>query len=1095
MTTIYQQFSPIVYNIDITYNKKLLRTLLDIPTSSYAQYTWSDLSLNTTYHWLMGISDGTSTTYSPVYNFTTVSHLYWWNPNWSYCKTLPITNANNSYQMKIVVGKIAGGNVTCEGHCLDNFSDIRFISFDNTTELSYWCENYTSGQQATFWVKTPSNVQIDQKINMYYGNPTAISNGNASATFLFFDDFPGTSLDAAKWMRYTTGTTNCSVSNGILILQSNSGSSNAQCIESNTNYNYGIQLTFKYYQGAPKWKGNLGLTTDHGTPVSVPTQNYSVIYVKGDYGESSNLTTQSYTTMQSVIHSSETSSVQYIGNLKIGQTQQKFIRNNTQLSTTTVTLPTKPYKIHIGEQSYTSSNYTLYVDYLFAHQYKDPEPIWDTPSAEQKQRFEIVSVSHYPNIVGFGFNVTIYADIIDDSGTMNSVKVNITYPDSGFGNFTMNKISWITYEKIFSDTWQSGQYNYTIWAQNTSGYTISSSQYHFNVSALANITVETTEDEYGSDEYVNLTDPPAVDLLYIVERNSTWDTYYDPVTNEYILKSYAEPVNYLDKNKQWQPINTTIEKTDMILSDRAYQYTMNQADYQVSYRQTSSLISNYPVAVLQKNYGIMLNPSDTLQFDNGILVHKKTQSTGIVDNNIITYQDQYGTGIHLRYICQNSGVKNELIIDSSDVLPLQDSYSNLVFKETVRAYYLDGFAETQSMGIKIGRDGPLFKEFDHWGSKEITTGDAIWFTDENDTSVLYIPEIYVYDSDVSHEPLLLNKTLSMTGSGILQVQIDVPWWWLQSENTSYPVFIDPSVYIDSHTSDGYITKSSSSGYSQARNASSGTIYNTTTLYIGQQKQLGRPFNTWKVWRTFLFFDTSSLAENMVIKQTNLTIYKYSTYPLTGFNIVVQNGQPNSPHMSLLSEDYYYGNYSGDGGSFYTDSFGLDNKGVIDFNEDGKSWVNKQGYTKLCLRSSRDISCIEPSSIGYEYEKIYSGDSQSLKPVLTVVYRWWNQSKIQNTGSTNISGYLLMQVQHYNATLESWVLADDTINETNPRIIPAREQLALDTIFNGSVNTNDLTSFGSGLYRVYAALRDPAGNILKTDDEVELAAWYEFTVVN
>ena len=110
-----------------------------------------------------------------------------------------------------------------------------------------------------------------------------------------------------------------------------------------------------------------------------------------------------------------------------------------------------------------------------------------------------------------------------------------------------------------------------------------------------------------------------------------------------------------------------------------------------------------------------------------------------------------------------------------------------------------------------------------------------------------------------------------------------------------------------------------------------------------------------------------------------------------------------------------------------------------------------------------------------------------------------QSKIENIGSTDIKGYLLMQVQFYNGTLDEWVVADDTVNETSPRTITgvaglARGNiLALDTIFNGLVNTDNLSGFGNGTYRVYAAFRDPDGNVLVCDDETEMIATYEFTV--
>jgi hypothetical protein len=119
-----------------------------------------------------------------------------------------------------------------------------------------------------------------------------------------------------------------------------------------------------------------------------------------------------------------------------------------------------------------------------------------------------------------------------------------------------------------------------------------------------------------------------------------------------------------------------------------------------------------------------------------------------------------------------------------------------------------------------------------------------------------------------------------------------------------------------------------------------------------------------------------------------------------------------------------------------------------------------------------------------------------------VYKFYTgyQSKINNTGSTNIKGYLLIQVQYYNESSQSWFVVDDTVNETVPRTIlwadpggtPGQNILALDTVFNGLVNTDDL-NHGNGLYRVYAAFRDPDGDVLVCDDDSLLEATYEFTV--
>jgi hypothetical protein len=127
--------------------------------------------------------------------------------------------------------------------------------------------------------------------------------------------------------------------------------------------------------------------------------------------------------------------------------------------------------------------------------------------------------------------------------------------------------------------------------------------------------------------------------------------------------------------------------------------------------------------------------------------------------------------------------------------------------------------------------------------------------------------------------------------------------------------------------------------------------------------------------------------------------------------------------------------------------------------------------------------------------VYSNEFLGMNPPRLVInYR--NQSKIKNTGSTNIKGYLLIQVQFYNSSQAKWVLDNDTVNESTPRIITASgsgsgSQLGLDTIFNGLVRASDLTH-GTGTYRVYTAFRDPEGNILRTNDDVDLEAWWQFS---
>jgi hypothetical protein len=188
---------------------------------------------------------------------------------------------------------------------------------------------------------------------------------------------------------------------------------------------------------------------------------------------------------------------------------------------------------------------------------------------------------------------------------------------------------------------------------------------------------------------------------------------------------------------------------------------------------------------------------------------------------------------------------------------------------------------------------------------------------------------------------------------------------------------------------------------------------------------------------------------------------------------------------MQTGDYNMNDYSGNGGTLTTGGLhnGYNNMSLTQLN-----WITKNGTTKLCLRSSRDINGNTPT--GNEYVNMYANEQGSgYQPKLVINYR--NQSKIKNTGSISIKGYLLVQVQYYSTSLGQWLVDKNTVDETSPRTINSGSQLALDRIFNNQVRASDLTH-GAGTYRVYTAFRDPFGNVLKTNDGVELKAWWQFS---
>jgi len=67
----------------------------------------------------------------------------WWNTDWSYRKLINISDAVNGYQMGITIDYDSGGDVSCGSNCQLDFDDIRFVDYDNNTELDFWLEEYT----------------------------------------------------------------------------------------------------------------------------------------------------------------------------------------------------------------------------------------------------------------------------------------------------------------------------------------------------------------------------------------------------------------------------------------------------------------------------------------------------------------------------------------------------------------------------------------------------------------------------------------------------------------------------------------------------------------------------------------------------------------------------------------------------------------------------------------------------------------------------------------------------------------------------------------------------------------------------------------
>ena len=204
-------------------------------------------------------------------------------------------------------------------------------------------------------------------------------------------------------------------------------------------------------------------------------------------------------------------------------------------------------------------------------------------------------------------------------------------------------------------------------------------------------------------------------------------------------------------------------------------------------------------------------------------------------------------------------------------------------------------------------------------------------------------------------------------------------------------------YFYSSNGDGHIYNEGSE-YFPMHHAPEGIVVDDKTDFsIGQIKN----DEIFRVYRGFLFFDTSDLPDNCEILSATLSLYGKNDYAFVFMTLNVVNGNPLTyPHHPLQSGDYYYGNYWCQVGGWMNCDYWTD-EGYNDIilNSLGRSWINKGSgaLTKFCLRTSLDIAWIEPETS--EFVKAYTSEKGiGYRPRLRVTY---TAEDIQMTGVTDI----------------------------------------------------------------------------------------------
>jgi hypothetical protein len=190
-----------------------------------------------------------------------------------------------------------------------------------------------------------------------------------------------------------------------------------------------------------------------------------------------------------------------------------------------------------------------------------------------------------------------------------------------------------------------------------------------------------------------------------------------------------------------------------------------------------------------------------------------------------------------------------------------------------------------------------------------------------------------------------------------------------------------SMTFSSQIYDGYAYVTSGT-YVEAWVEALGTVVNDSVTNRVGQRYYGAA--TYRIDRSFLYFDTSLLPDNATITSVILGLYIQGNFSTTDFNVTIQHSSTYSPHIPLESLDYYFEWYDGDGGSRNTSEITSLDRWNITLSASGISWIDVDGTTKICLRSSKDIDITAPTDD--EYITFYSAEQgEAYSPKLYVTY--------------------------------------------------------------------------------------------------------------
>ncbi len=359
------------------------------------------------------------------------------------------------------------------------------------------------------------------------------------------------------------------------------------------------------------------------------------------------------------------------------------------------------------------------------------------------------------------------------------------------------------------------------------------------------------------------------------------------------LYMFSENVKYIDENGV---VKDKSNKVTAVKDIQGYSYSNVHNDISVLFPKTFTIDKG--VLVEKDDINIEMYPRVELTELELISVPTVT----LKNDKTVLYDDVFGTDTALTYSPTFSGVKEEIILYDR---PNANSFSFL---------------------LDVGDLNP------------IKIGGQVWLY-EGKEKVAYISEVMVYDSsDISRKTFDNEVSLAYTGnSGEYIYTITVDESFLNNDTTVYPVYVDPTITVNTSGTGDSKTILDAPVYNGIPNLNQGSNYFNHIGYVGTSGGIN--------------YGVGRLLVKLPGLYNNATFASVAPQEITNVSVVFTELSGKSATSTLqLSEYAYPGHQDGNG------NWDWWQEGTITYN--GVTWnmLNDMNYPSLTVSDSSTKLC-------------------------------------------------------------------------------------------------------------------------------------------